>query len=576
MSNTIPLAHRRQHAVFQILSILTLLLTGLPIFAADNGNARLRVQLKWIDQAQFAGFYVADRKGYFADEGLDVETLPGGPGVDPFEALDTGKADVLVALYSEAVRRAGDTDPVVNIGQVFEDSSLRLICRANSGIRTLSDVVGKTIATGDDGDRAVIRQMLATVAPGPNTARFMQERFSVAPLFDGHIDCVTGETYNEVLRIAREGHGADEFVLFKPSDYGVIDIEDGLYVRRSRLADAKFVDQLAHLIRGLKRGWEDARSQPTTALKITMAKNPTLDRDEQAGMIEVILGLLPNKDLLYFDPAQVDHQVAAMGSGAQQMPPAWTHVVWNRVLALEGKSETFRRATLYLTARITHSDVTTAIVLFGFCAFALAATIDAVSLGYDLWGRTVMAMVSVMGGGILRDLILARNRLPFQFLDDPTVPLAILSVVLFYSALVILWPDIGRHRLLRTIRLYREAFGFAVVCVYGATVCILAGTHWYWAPFGAAMTMAGGGLMRDVIANREPTNFRGAIFEEVGIVAGFLVIAGLLIVGPFEHSELAVYGVLFMSVALTMAIRLLIHKYNIHYPQWLAQPRRND
>lgn len=202
----------------------------------------------------------------------------------------------------------------------------------------------------------------------------------------------------------------------------------------------------------------------------------------------------------------------------------------------------------------------------------LAVTLDAVAQGYDLWGRLVIALVSVMSGGILRDLVLARNRLPFTFLEDPTVPVAITCVVIAYSLLLIGWPDAGRTRTWITIRRYAEAVGFAIVTVYGALACILAGTKWYWAPFGAAMTIAGGGIIRDIIVNREPRNFRGAIFEEIGVISGLLVVVGLIIANQFEHSAWVVHTVLALTVVIITVVRLLVLKYDLRYPRWLAQP----
>jgi NitT/TauT family transport system substrate-binding protein len=487
------------------------------------------------------------------------------------DALYDGKADVVVDTYSAALRFSNRPDPIINVGQIFAAPSMRLICRAQSGISELRDVVGRTVATGRPEDRLVVERMLRAVAGPQPAVRFVERGVSVAPLINGQVDCITGEIYNEYRQVFDRQDRAEDFTVFKPDDFGVASLEDGLYVRQSRLNDPQFVDRLAHLLKGLRRGWEDARAHPNEAVDIVLLKNPALDRADQAAMLEAVTDLLPAKDVLYLDPGSVER--ATVSGSSAPSSPLWTHAVWNRMLEIDGKSATFNRSTLYLAAQAEKSSWFFAVLMFGFCVYALAAVIDAVGNGYDLWGRLILSLVAVMGGGILRDLIFARSRLPFAFLEDPTVPVAILTVVMAYSLLLVVLPNIGNTNLMRTIRRYSEAVGFGIVTVYGALVCILAGAHWYWAPFAAAMTIAGGGIMRDVITNREPRNFRGAIFEEVGVVAGLLVVAVLLVANHFEHAAWLVYSMLAFVAAFIAVLQLLIGRYQIRYPRWLAQPK---
>jgi uncharacterized membrane protein YeiH len=105
--------------------------------------------------------------------------------------------------------------------------------------------------------------------------------------------------------------------------------------------------------------------------------------------------------------------------------------------------------------------------------------------------------------------------------------------------------------------------------------CILSGSDWYWAPASAALTVAGGGIMRDIIINREPRNFRGAIYEEVAVVSGLLVVAGFVLSNRFEHNTRIVHAVLIVTAVVIAALRLLIDKHKIKYPHWLAQPQRS-
>jgi NitT/TauT family transport system substrate-binding protein len=546
-----------------VLAFLVLSCLGSELQAADNGT--LRVQLKWVDQAQFAGFYVAEKKGHFADEGIQVVTLEGGPGIDPLTSLRAGLSDVAISTYSRARLEYAASDPIINVAQILQGPPLLLACRRDRGIDRFQDISGKVVFSIFEQDRGVLMEMVN--GSGIETAPQVQvdPSYDVDHLIRGDADCMTITVHNEYRTLLKAGFSAQNLAVFRPNDFGAPDVEDGLYVLRSRLNDAKFVERLARLVRGLQRGWQDVRDYPAEAVDITLKKNPTLDRTDQQEMLESITSLLGTGELLYFEPARVE-------SYEWPAAPPWTHVVWNRALKLAGKDEVFRRAMLFQVGLDEKSHVFSTILLFGFCAFALAATLDAVALGYDLWGRTMIALVSVMGGGIMRDLILTRNRLPFSFLEDPSVPIAITTVALAFSLLLIIHPDAGRSQRWLALRRHSEALGFSIITVHGALACILSGAAWYWAPFGAAMTVAGGGLLRDIIVNREPRNFRGAIYEEIAILSGLLLILGLIVANHFEHSRWMIHAVLAATIVTITITRLLVVKYNPRYPTWLAQP----
>ena len=92
--------------------------------------------MKWVTQAQFAGYYVAKDKGFYKDEGLDVTIKPGGPDIAPEQVLAGGGADVVVDWMPAALAAREKGAPMVNIAQPFKHSGLELTCRADTGIKT--------------------------------------------------------------------------------------------------------------------------------------------------------------------------------------------------------------------------------------------------------------------------------------------------------------------------------------------------------------------------------------------------------------------------------------------------------
>ena len=101
--------------------------------AAAEAADELTLQLKWVTQAQFAGYYVALEKGYYEDADLDVTILPGGPDIAPPQVIAGGGADVIIEWMPAALASRERGVELVNIAQIFDRSGMMLTCRKDSG-----------------------------------------------------------------------------------------------------------------------------------------------------------------------------------------------------------------------------------------------------------------------------------------------------------------------------------------------------------------------------------------------------------------------------------------------------------
>ena len=106
---------------------------------------KVTLQLKWVTQAQFAGYFVAKDKGFYKEEGLDVMIKPGGPDVAPPQVIAGGGADVIIDWMPSALASREKGLPLVNIAQPFKRSGMMLTCRKDSGVKTPSDFPGRTL-----------------------------------------------------------------------------------------------------------------------------------------------------------------------------------------------------------------------------------------------------------------------------------------------------------------------------------------------------------------------------------------------------------------------------------------------
>ena len=119
-----------------------LLILGIGSASAQD---KMTLQLKWVTQAQFAGYYVAKDKGFYKEVGLDVTVKPGGPDVNPSQVIAGGGADVIVDWMPSALATREKGVPLINIAQVFQRSGMMLTCRVDSGIKTPADFKGRKL-----------------------------------------------------------------------------------------------------------------------------------------------------------------------------------------------------------------------------------------------------------------------------------------------------------------------------------------------------------------------------------------------------------------------------------------------
>ena len=259
----------------------TLALAAGLAFAAAAAQAadKLTLQLKWVTQAQFAGYYVAADQGFYADEDLDVEIRPGGPDIAPAQVLAGGGADVIVDWMPSALATRESGLPVVNIAQPFKSSGLMLTCLKEHNISSPEDFRGKTLGTWFFGNELPLLSWLSQLGiptdGSDNGVTIQKINFNVDPLLQKQAECVTTMTYNEYWQVIDAGISADDLVVFKYEDQGVATLEDGLYVLEDSLEDPAMVDKLARFVRASMKGWKWAEENPEDAAMIVLDNDAT-------------------------------------------------------------------------------------------------------------------------------------------------------------------------------------------------------------------------------------------------------------------------------------------------------------
>ena len=258
-----------------IVSLAAMLAAG----AAQAADNKVTLQLKWVPQAQFAGYFVAKDKGFYKDEGLDVTIKPGGPDVAPEQVIAGGGADVIVDWMPAALAAREKGAALVNIAQPFKHSGLELTCRADTGIKTPADLKGRTLGVWFYGNEYPFLNWMGKLKlktdGSADGVKVVKQGFNVDPLLQKQADCISTMTYNEYWQVIDAGYKPEQLVVFKYEDNGVSTLEDGLYAMEGKLKDPAFVDKMAKFVKASMKGWEYARAHPDEAVKMVLDNDTT-------------------------------------------------------------------------------------------------------------------------------------------------------------------------------------------------------------------------------------------------------------------------------------------------------------
>lgn len=327
-----------------IFGRLALAAAALIGFAGSASAAdKLTLQLKWVTQAQFAGYYVAQDKGFYKEAGLDVTIRPGGPDINPSQVIAGGGADVVVDWLPSALATREKGVPLVNIGQIYQKSGMMLTCRKDSGIAKPADFKGHTLGVWFSGNEYpflswMAKLGLSTTGEHPDIT-VLKQGFNVDPLLQKQAACISTMTYNEYWQIIEAGMPASELTVFKYQDQGVATLEDGLYTLQKNLNDPKMVDKLARFLKATAKGWQYAIDHQPEAVDIVLANDTTgaQTKEHQTTMMQEVAKLVEGnpKGIGYLNPADFDRTVSILLSTksapviTKTPEGAWTHTVFD-------------------------------------------------------------------------------------------------------------------------------------------------------------------------------------------------------------------------------------------------------
>jgi len=263
-------------------------LAALSTHAADLTKASLR--LKWLPQAGYAGFYVAQAKGYFKDEDIDLTINPGGPNLLTENLVATGADTFGLGGGVESILAARDKNlPLVAIGMTHQITPFVFVAKKDGPVHTIEDFRGKKATAWFTGSQLVLFGMLASKGISPSELSIQPQQVSVTPFVDGQVDIAAATLYNELLT-SQNRVGADKLRVFVPEDYGISFPRDVLLVSEKTAREKP--EMVKGFLRATIKGWQDVAKDPKGAIDTVMKIAPTLERPQQEKALGEALRLM--------------------------------------------------------------------------------------------------------------------------------------------------------------------------------------------------------------------------------------------------------------------------------------------
>ncbi|MGA7325121.1 MAG: ABC transporter substrate-binding protein [Rhodomicrobium sp.] len=270
---------------------LSLILGGIAtLVAGEPGHAdeAVTVRLKWLNQAQFAGFYVAKEKGYYKAAGLDVTTEPGGPDFPAVQMVAGGSEQFGVTGADQILVARDKGVPVVALAVIYRKNPFVLFALAKSGIDKPAKFSGKNIGVKIGGNEELIyRAVIKSAGVDKSQVTETPVKFDITPLLSGQVDVWPGYLTNEVLAAKEKGFDVS---IISPADYGVSLYADTLFTTEKMLKEKPAT--VRGFMRATMKGWSDAIANPEEAAKITVKSGTKLTYEHELAMMKASIPLL--------------------------------------------------------------------------------------------------------------------------------------------------------------------------------------------------------------------------------------------------------------------------------------------
>lgn len=290
-----------------LLVVAMLAITGISNVFAQDELVPVSLQLQWVAQSQFAGYYAALDQGFYEDMGLDVTILEGAVEIVPQQVVASGGAEFGIAWVPKVLESNEQGVNLVNIAQIFQRSGTLQVSFVDTGIEEVSDFEGMNIGTWGFGNEHELFAAMRLAGVDPENAddvNVIQQPFDMSLLLNGEVDAAQAMIYNEYAQVL-EAVNPDTGELYQPEDLNVIDwndvgtamLQDHIFANAEWLAEEGNEEIAVSFIAASIQGWMFCRDNFDECVEIVLDNGSTLGASHQAWQLNEINGLIwPSPD----------------------------------------------------------------------------------------------------------------------------------------------------------------------------------------------------------------------------------------------------------------------------------------
>jgi len=257
------------------------------------------LQLQWVAQAQFAGYYAAVDQGFYEEEGLDVTIEEGGPDIVPQDVLAAGDVDYAISWVPKVLGSIEQGAAITDVAQIFERSATTQISFKDEGIESPADLEDKNVGSWGFGNEWELFAGMQDAGVGLKDINLVQQAFDMNAFLAGDIDAAQAMTYNEYAQVL-EVVNPDTGELYQPEDLNVIDwndvgtamLQDAIWASTDRLGDEAYADQTVAFIKASIKGWAYVRDNPEAGAEVVTAAGSQLGTSHQLWMTNEVNKLI--------------------------------------------------------------------------------------------------------------------------------------------------------------------------------------------------------------------------------------------------------------------------------------------
>ena len=285
-----------------VAAIATIGTTAVAPSSAASKLTKVTIQLQWVPQAQFAGYYAAQDLGYYKAAGLDVTLKNGGPQIVPGQVVASGQAQFGVNWFSALLAARDTGTQLVDIAQVFSRSGMTELTWKSSGLSTIAKLKNKKVANWLGGDQYELFAALTSAGMDPahnKGVTIVQQPFDMGLFLNHQVDAASAMTYNELAQVL-ESKNPKTGKLYTLKDLNVLKmqslgfgmLEDNLFSTASYLKTKQHQQIAEKVIGATLAGWIYCRDHVAKCVNFTLKAGPTLPRTHQLWMMNQINQLI--------------------------------------------------------------------------------------------------------------------------------------------------------------------------------------------------------------------------------------------------------------------------------------------